>query len=354
MFPLKLEKKYKAFVAGGGNSGVSVAKLLQKHGIDVFVSDAKQIAAHLKTELLQCQIPFEEHQHSFVKFDAECDFLVTSPGIPLHLGLAKRALEKGISIVSEIEVTSWFIPKNTQCIAITGTNGKSTVTHYTSQLFSRAGYITKSCGNIGTPFSQTLLQFPESQIYVLEMSSYQIETTWSLAPQATIFLNIQPDHLARYENMDEYFKAKWRLVLLTDKKGVALIEEQCFEKAIKMGLPFPDCTIILLTQNEIYQHASNAYLPFVRYSKNLPMSFYHEIKKNSVYLLPTAQNLNYAYISHYNEQGFSAFIISRDGKKQTITVQEPCIPGIHNAYNLLAASLIALHFGIRKEVIVEQ
>lgn len=193
-------------ILGAARSGVAAAHFLHKRSFRVFVSDAGTIAPELQAELERAQIPYEAagHREESLK---KADFMVASPGIPLHARPYQLAQQYAIPVISEIELAQHF--NRHRLIAVTGSNGKSTTVTLLNQLLIAAGYRSACGGNIGTPLISLIEQ--ELDFVVLEISSFQLETTYSLCPEIAILLNLYENHLDRHQTMEAYFAAKTRL-----------------------------------------------------------------------------------------------------------------------------------------------
>lgn len=355
---------FKFFVIGAARSGINAAKILKKFGAFVFVSENREISKEIENELIKHEIFFESGGHSYQKILKECDVLVLSPGISLHSEIVLLAKKHQIIVVSEIEIASWFLDQNIFCLGITGTNGKSTTTNYTSQLFRRAGWNAFACGNIGQSFSQVLLDSHAlsndltKNLYVLELSSYQLETTYSFRPFCTAILNLQNDHLERYENIYEYLKAKWRLVLMTHDDGLAILDEEVLFMAVKMGLVLPRCRVVVMTTQKSDPKYFKAHQNLIREKtssgRNLPVSIYHGIKNLNLKDLIYESNLD--IISCQYDQGKNSVEVFFQGNNSDAIwrVENSCLSGEHNSLNILCASLMAKHLGISDEVILLQ
>jgi UDP-N-acetylmuramoylalanine--D-glutamate ligase len=134
--------------------------------------------------------------------------LVVSPGVSIHEPAIARQIARGASVVGDIELFAHVA--NAPVIAITGTNAKSTVTTLVGKMATMAGLRTQVGGNLGTP-ALDLLTTPDPELYVLELSSFQLETTFSLAPAVAALLNVTPDHMDRYDSVEDYCLAKHRV-----------------------------------------------------------------------------------------------------------------------------------------------
>ncbi len=345
-------KNCRVWIAGAARSGVGAAQVLQNLGATVFVSDSSAINTDIKNLLASLHIPFEEHGHSFDRFEKEADLLVISPAILLDRGLALHAHKNHIPVVSEIEIASWAISHTAVC-GITGTNGKSTTTNYLAQLLSRGGLNGVACGNIGKSFSVAVLENSNAN-YAVELSSYQLETTSSLRPKVTVLLNLQLDHQARYENLDDYFKAKWRLVLLTSDTGLACIDIQCFNRAVKLGLPLPRSEIILLNhESETEKLPHQVIDEKLRFGKTLPVALYHDLRKVPAHSLFEHMGLGHASAKVLSDRSLEIEIYSNTIDTK-FHIKSPCLPGAHNAQNILAASTAALAMGVSVETVRSQ
>ena len=195
-------------VAGAARSGIAAARLLVKHAASVFVTDAGPIAAHFKEALQEASIPFEEKGHS--NKAEEGDFLVISPGIPSDSSIAKAYITEGKHVYSELEAASWF--NENRMIAVTGSNGKTTVVNWLNDIWDASSQPHALAGNIGTAFSDVVSATDKSSDILLEVSSFQLDHIDSFRPSVSMILNITPDHLNRYDNnFEKYAKAKFRI-----------------------------------------------------------------------------------------------------------------------------------------------
>ena len=195
-------------VIGGARSGRAAARLLVRRGARVFLSDAKPLQAAIRNELNALGVAIEDHGHTDRALEA--DLIVTSPGVPDTASPLKNGAAKGIPIVSEMELASWFCKG--RIIAITGSNGKTTTTELVGHILRNAGVPTLVCGNVGTPFSTCIDEASTDHIVVLEVSSFQLDHVHTFRPDVSVVLNITPDHLDRYDhNMDRYAASKLRI-----------------------------------------------------------------------------------------------------------------------------------------------
>lgn len=200
----------KIIVVGLGLTGVSCVRHLVMNNITPVVVDTRAAppgladfrAAYPKIELHLGKLPTALLQ--------EADQILLSPGVALQTAEIEAAQKGGVEVIGDIEL--FARAAKAPVVAITGSNGKSTVTTLVAEMAKRAGLNTAVGGNLGTP-ALALLRVPEPDIYVLELSSFQLETTSSLVPAAATVLNISPDHMDRYATVAEYASAKQRIFL---------------------------------------------------------------------------------------------------------------------------------------------
>ena len=197
-------------VLGGGESGVGTAILGKKKGYDVFVSDFGKIKENYKDVLNDYEIKWEESQHT-EDLLLNADVVMKSPGIPDKAPIVKKMVEKGISVVSEIEFAAPFTKAIS--IGITGSNGKTTTTMLTYHLLKSAGLNVGLAGNIGKSFAWQVAE-ENFDSYVLELSSFQLDGILNYKPHIAIITNISPDHLDRYEyKYENYINSKFRITM---------------------------------------------------------------------------------------------------------------------------------------------
>ena len=195
-------------ILGGGESGVGAAILGKKQGWEVFLSEKGAISDHYLQVLNENDIPFEMGSHNLLRL-MTADIVVKSPGIPDNVPVVKQLIESGKTIVSEIEFASWYT--QSFIIGITGTNGKTTTTRLIYHLLKSGGLDVGLGGNIGLSFAAMVAQEPKP-IYVLELSSFQLDGVLKFRPNIAILLNITPDHLDRYHyKLDAYADAKFKI-----------------------------------------------------------------------------------------------------------------------------------------------
>lgn len=222
---MDLEGK-KVTVVGLGKSGIAACNLLVGKGAKVSVSDCSDsqlIQEYLHSLDKKHIVDIEIGRHTEALIEGQ-DLVVTSPGVPFNSLPLRWARAKGISVIAEIELAFAFCPA--PIVAITGTNGKTTVSTLVGQIFRDAGRKCVICGNIGNPFSGELPGLTREHTVVLEVSSFQLETIDKFKPHVAVILNITNDHLDRHANFDEYFSAKCRIFSNQDQGDWAVLNEE--------------------------------------------------------------------------------------------------------------------------------
>ncbi|WP_027468630.1 UDP-N-acetylmuramoyl-L-alanine--D-glutamate ligase [Deefgea rivuli] len=209
---MELKAKH-CIVVGLGETGLATARWLVSKGACVTVADSRSTPPNL--ESLQAELPQVTLRLGAFNVDtfADADLLITSPGVPLATPEIAAAIAHGINVIGDVELLAQvLVGKPSKVIAITGSNGKSTVTTMVAQMCEAAGKTTVMAGNIGVPVLAALIEWEARgewpDFWVLELSSFQLETTFSLAPIAATVLNVSEDHLDRYAGMKEYAATK--------------------------------------------------------------------------------------------------------------------------------------------------
>lgn len=208
---MKLELNDKqVLVLGLGDTGLSALRWLQRQGAILSVADTRETPPGLS--ILQAETPeVKVHAGPFAEAPFEAaELIVISPGVPMATPQVKQALKRGVPVVGDVELFAQHLPANARVIAITGSNGKSTVTTLVGEMCRAAGLRTVVAGNIGLPVLEALEQ-DAPHVYVLELSSFQLETTHTLAPDVATVLNLTEDHMDRYSGMPDYAAAKARI-----------------------------------------------------------------------------------------------------------------------------------------------
>ena len=202
----------RVLVLGLGETGLSALRWLTSQGAILSAADTRDNPPNMD-ELSRNMPHVAVHVGKFrqeILLDAEV--IVISPGVPLNEPAVQAAIKKGIPVVGDVELFAQYRPKNAKVIGITGSNGKTTVTTLVGEICKEAGLSTIVAGNIGLPVLDTL-QMETPDIYVLELSSFQLETTSSLHLNSATVLNVCEDHMDRYATIAEYAAAKARILV---------------------------------------------------------------------------------------------------------------------------------------------
>lgn len=291
-------------VLGGGESGVGSAVLAKVKGFDVFLSDKGKIADEYIETLRKWDIPFEQEGHT-EELILNADEVIKSPGIPATAPLVVKLTEAGIHIISEIEFAGRY--DKAKKICITGSNGKTTTTSLIYYLLQQAGLNVGLGGNIGKSYAYQVAT-ENFDIYVLELSSFQLDNMYDFKADIAIITNITPDHLDRYNhNMENYVKAKFRITRNMDSSD-------CF-------IFCSDDEITINHLNKIVVKAKE--LPFTQ-KKNVNQGAYLDGDRMVV---------------KYNDQECGMFL------------KELALGGRHNVYNSMAAAIAGKVMNIDNEVI---
>src|ERR1700686_2260352 len=203
-------KDKRVLVVGLGKSGVASALFLKAHGARVTVSDTKS-GDELRNEipsLLDHGITVETGGHGERTFRGQ-DLIMVSPGVPVDAPLLVQARAMGEAVIGEIELAAQFLPG--PIVAITGSNGKTTITTLTGEILAAGGLPTLVGGNIGTPAISLAERAKRETVIVLEVSSFQLETIQTFRPKVAVVLNVTPDHLDRHRTFEAYVDAKARI-----------------------------------------------------------------------------------------------------------------------------------------------
>jgi len=290
-------------ILGVGESGIGCALLAQSRGYNVFVSDSNKIQESTRSQLIKNNIEFEESSHN-IAITMKPDFVVKSPGIPDSSQVIKSYKKDNINVISEIEFASMHT--DSEIIAITGSNGKTTTTLLTHQILSDQGLNVSIGGNIGTSFSSLLIS-DDYNYLVLEVSSFQLDGIVEFKPHIAVITNLSPDHLDRYKNYEDYIKSKFRIVMNQDANDYLIYDGD--DKKINS----------YINQNKIK-------------SKLIPFSIERKIEEGAYY---KNQSIN----------------ISINKKKLVMPTENFSIKGKHNIKNAMAAATVAHLLKIRKQTI---
>lgn len=318
-------------VVGGARSGLAAARLLARHGADVFLTEHGSGEERLAEALREADVAHEFGGHTPRALNA--DLMVVSPGVPSTAPIVQQAERQKIPVASEIEVASWFC--RGPIVAVTGSNGKTTTTSLIAHHFRTAGRKYVVAGNIGYPFSDYVEDVDEETAVVLEVSSFQLDHVDTFRPHVAVLLNITPDHLNRYGgDFNAYAQAKFRL--FKNQRPTDWLVSNYDDELVR----------------DYVQHwsAEHGLRP-------VPFSITRELERG-------------AYVTRGHPDGTAAERIrlalpapSSDGSMTpttTITRDEDLMPtsdlalrGRHNLYNSLAAAVVARAMDIRSDVVRE-
>ena len=222
-------------VIGCGKSGIGAASFLKKLGGIPFLYDENEkltledVKAKLPQDLQEIRILLGALPDEVLE---ETDLMVPSPGVPTDTPLMERFRNRNISIYGEIEIAYRMDRGNV--MAITGTNGKTTTTTLVGEIMKAAGKKTFVVGNIGTPYTDKVLESDGDSVSVIEVSSFQLETIRDFHPTVSAVLNVTPDHLNRHHTMEAYGQAKAKIFANQTESGYLVInkdDERCFALA---------------------------------------------------------------------------------------------------------------------------
>ena len=291
-------------VLGGGESGVGSAVLAKVKGHDVFLSDMGKISEDYAAVLKRWDIPYEQGGHT-EGLILNADEVIKSPGIPSTAPMVKKITENGIGVISEIEFAGRYDSAKKVCI--TGSNGKTTTTSLVYHLLKQAGMNVGLGGNIGKSYALQVAT-ENYDIYVLELSSFQLDNVYDFKADIAIITNITPDHLDRYgHNMENYVKAKFRITR-------NMSSEDCF-------IFCSDDEITIRHLDQIVMKAQK--LPFTQKDVVEQGAFVREDRM----------------IVRYKDDECDMYL------------QELALGGKHNVYNSMAAALAAKVMDIDNEAI---
>jgi UDP-N-acetylmuramoylalanine--D-glutamate ligase len=215
-------KGKKVLVVGLGKSGLAAALFLRHRGAQVTVSDIRSAEALAKDipALLEEGINVEAGGHGLLTFRRQ-DLIVVSPGVPLDTPELVQAKSFGRPVIGELELAARFLKG--RILAVTGSNGKTTTTCLLGEILEKAGFPTLVGGNIGVPVISLIEESTDSTWSVLEVSSFQLETTEQFHPAISVILNITPDHLDRHGTFENYAMAKERIFAEQDNNDYVVL-----------------------------------------------------------------------------------------------------------------------------------
>ena len=291
-------------VLGGGESGVGSAVLAKVKGYDVFLSDMGKISQKYADVLEEWNIPYEQGKHT-EDMILNADEIIKSPGIPATAPMVKKISEKGIDIISEIEFAGRY--DSARKICITGSNGKTTTTSLIYHLLKEAGLNVGLGGNIGKSYAYQVAT-ESHDIYVLELSSFQLDNVYDFKADIAIITNITPDHLDRYDHkMENYVKSKFR---------------------ITRNMSSDDCFIFCSDDEITIRHLDQ----IITKAQKLPFTQKTEVEQGAFVQ-------GDKMIVRYKEQECDMYL------------QELALGGKHNVYNSMAAAIAAKVMDIDNEAI---
>ena len=291
-------------VLGGGESGVGAAVLAKTKGFDVFLSDRGTISPEYVSELEKWNIPFEQGQHTD-SLILNADEVIKSPGIPSTAEIVRKLEDRAIHIISEIEFAGRY--DSAKKICITGSNGKTTTTSLIYYLLQQAGLNVGLGGNIGKSYAYQVAT-ANHDIYVLELSSFQLDNMYDFKADIAIITNITPDHLDRYDHkMENYVKAKFRITR-------NMSDDDCF---------------IFCSDDEITINHLNQ---IVVKAKKLPFTQKGEVEQG-------------AFVKD------DKMVVRYNDSECDMYLQELALGGKHNIYNSMAAAIAAKIMDVDNSVI---
>jgi len=205
---MRLPRTSYILICGLGRSGLSMARFLAAKGFQVKATDKDADTKVHEPELHHLGIDTQIGYHDPETF-ARAGAIVVSPGIPLTMPYLMQAKTAGVPLLGDLDIFTCY--NKTPVVAITGTNGKTTVTTLVRDMLEASGISTFMGGNIGTPLVDCLMNGSTAQVVAAEISSFQLDLARHFKPEIALLLNISPDHLDRYENMADYCRSKWSI-----------------------------------------------------------------------------------------------------------------------------------------------
>jgi UDP-N-acetylmuramoylalanine--D-glutamate ligase len=301
------DKAQRIVILGGGESGAGSAVLAKTKGYDTFLSDTGKLAPRYVELLNKYDIAFEEGGHTEEAI-LSADEVIKSPGIPPTAPIIRKLVEKGIPVISEIEFAGRFT--NAKMVCITGSNGKTTTTLLTYHILQKAGLNVGLGGNVGKSFALQVATDPHD-VYVLELSSFQLENMYKFKADIAVIMNITPDHMDRYDHkMENYVAAKFRIL---NNQTAA----DCF-------IYWLDDPIVTAQIREVQTQARQ---------------------------LPFSEHFEEGSVAYTDNRGIIHFNTSEG--EWDIPRDKLALSGLHNLYNSMAAGISASVLNIRKETIRE-
>ena len=300
-------KGKKVLLVGLAKTGISTIKCLAKYGADITVNDIKtedqleEIIAEIK-DIDGIKYILGHHPENI----SDIDMVVVSPGVPLDLPFIKKVIEENKELIGEVEL-AYELANKPYFVGITGTNGKTTTTSLTGEIFEKAGKETYVVGNIGNPVIDAVQAANEGASFVTELSSFQLESIKDFRPSVSAVLNITEDHMNRHHTMENYIDAKARVFMNQDKENFCVLN----------------------------------------YDDELTRALAEKCNANVVFFSRLEKLEKGVYVENGD------IIIDINEKINLMKVCELSLPGGHNLENCMAAAAMAYVSGIDIEVIRE-
>ena len=291
-------------VLGAGESGTGAAILAKVKGFNVWLSDMGKIAPKYKEKLDQYNIDWEEGQHNEAMI-LMADEVIKSPGIPDNAPIMKKVISKNIPVISEIEFAGRYTDAKMVCI--TGSNGKTTTTMLTYHILCKAGLNVGLAGNVGKSLAYQVAT-EKHDVYVIELSSFQLDNMYEFKANIAVLMNITPDHLDRYDyKMENYVASKFRII-----------------------------------RNQTEQDS------FIFWQDDPVISAQLKNLKIEAQMYPFSEN--HTTVAKAYLEG-DELVIDSENNHIEMPREELSLKGLHNLYNSMAAGLSASILEIKKDVI---
>lgn len=297
----------KVLVLGLGITGVSAVKSLNLLGAKIVVNDNKSKDKLQETLKSIEDIPMElQLNNNDIDLNG-IDLVIKSPGIPPNSNIIKKAIEKDVEVLTDIELAYRILPTD-NIIAITGTNGKTTSTILTGEILREAGFTTHVVGNVGTGILEKIVDANESDVFVVEASSFQLEHTSIFKPKIALITNVTPDHLDWHGSFENYLKSKFKIFSNQDSRDYLVLN----------------------------------------YDDKILRDLESKVKSNIIYFSVKEKLNKGIYVDN-------DYIIVDDqiNRKELMSIKELKILGRHNLENALGCIGIALAMGIHDDIIVK-
>ncbi len=297
--------KKRIVILGGGESGVGAAVLSYMKGYDTFLSDSGKIASKYAAMLDKYGIEWEDGGHSVDRILC-ADEVIKSPGISNDAPIILKLRDKNVPVISEIEFAGRFT--NSKMVCITGSNGKTTTTLLTYHILKEAGLDVGLAGNVGRSLALQVAVEPHD-VYVIELSSFQLDNMYEFKANIAVLLNITPDHLDRYDHkMENYVAAKFRIL-----------------------------------QNQTGDDS------FIFWENDPIISAQLKRLKVEARMYPFSEQYDPEAAAYLDKDG--EIVLQKDSDKLIIDKNDLALKGLHNMYNSMAAGLSASILDIKNDVI---